>query len=497
MSGLDKDRFHRAARDGFLDLLRDATRKDCNAPDEDGMTPTLWAAYYGNLDALRLIVGRGGDPDKCDNFGNTALHWAAANGHMNCVSFLVNFGVSLWSLDNDFHTASNVAAMNQRDEIIRYLDDVVARQSALNKKLVQKLKEKAVIDAEKRIKMYQKLQRKAAKRAEKEEKEIEKQRRKLYGSEFQLNGLISKASSLTISSLKRECKITYASPKYSDIISNGAGTTKKGLGAVSKRIQQKKQNVVMTAADFKVRETEMNGKRSIRSLSGLLRDSEVLYVPKYDTQSTTSGGNNQRRHMKDVFDNKSELSRAISEPDFLHATDSGFGDDVPPMEPSGSIFERPGFGSVAFRNSMSGTLMSLPSTSTEENDDECDDDLDSIRASEKDSDLQNDSVEDSIGSAGSLAQRNNHVPWDDDEGHFDDEGIDSTPLVVFLVAHGLVEYTAAFTKEKIDLEALMLLTEEDLKDLGLPLGPRRKLAKAIEDRKMAMVTPGDLLDSKL
>ncbi|XP_015904629.1 pre-mRNA splicing regulator USH1G isoform X2 [Parasteatoda tepidariorum] len=417
---------------------------------------------------------------------------------MNCVSFLVNFGVSLWALDNDFHTASNVAAMNQRDEIIRYLDDVVARQSALNKKLVQKLKEKSVIDTEKRIKQYQKLQRKAAKRAEKEEKEIEKQRRKLYGSEFQLNGIISKASSLTLATLKRDCKITYASPKYSDIISNGAGTTKKGLGAVSKRIQQKKQHVVMTAADFKVRETELNGKRSIRSLSGLLRDSEVLYVPKYDTQSTTSGGNNHRRHMKDVFDTKSELSRAISEPDFLHTTDSGFGDDVSPLETAGSIFERPGFGSVAFRNSMSGTLMSLPSTSTEENDDESDDDIDSMRASEKDSDVQNGSVEDSIGSAGSLAQRNNHPPWEDDEGHFDDEeGLDATPLVVFLVAHGLMEYTAALAKEKIDLEALMLLTEEDLKDLGLPLGPRRKLAKAIEDRKMAIVTPGDLMDSKL
>ena len=47
----------RAARDGYLDALREATRKDCNAKDEDGMTPTLWAAFEGNLDALRLLVG--------------------------------------------------------------------------------------------------------------------------------------------------------------------------------------------------------------------------------------------------------------------------------------------------------------------------------------------------------------------------------------------------------------------------------------------------------
>ncbi len=53
------DRYHRAARDGYLDVLKEATRKELNAPDEDGMTPTLWAAYHGNLEALRLIVGRG------------------------------------------------------------------------------------------------------------------------------------------------------------------------------------------------------------------------------------------------------------------------------------------------------------------------------------------------------------------------------------------------------------------------------------------------------
>ena len=61
--------------------------------------PSRWSAFEGNLDALRLLVGRGGDPERCDNFGNTALHLAAARGHMNCVTFLVNFGVNMHSLD--------------------------------------------------------------------------------------------------------------------------------------------------------------------------------------------------------------------------------------------------------------------------------------------------------------------------------------------------------------------------------------------------------------
>ena len=59
VDGSMSDVFHRAAKDGYLDLLREATRRDCNKQDEDGMTPTLWAAYYGNLEALRMIVGRG------------------------------------------------------------------------------------------------------------------------------------------------------------------------------------------------------------------------------------------------------------------------------------------------------------------------------------------------------------------------------------------------------------------------------------------------------
>ena len=51
--------FFRAAKDGLLDVLKEATRKETNSKDVDSMSPTLWAAFEGRLDALRLLVGRG------------------------------------------------------------------------------------------------------------------------------------------------------------------------------------------------------------------------------------------------------------------------------------------------------------------------------------------------------------------------------------------------------------------------------------------------------
>lgn len=51
--------YYRAAKDGLLEVLKEATRKDANAKDGDSMTPVLWAAFEGHLDALRLLCGRG------------------------------------------------------------------------------------------------------------------------------------------------------------------------------------------------------------------------------------------------------------------------------------------------------------------------------------------------------------------------------------------------------------------------------------------------------
>ena len=52
-------------------------------------------------------------------------------------------------------------------------------------------------------------------------------------------------------------------------------------------------------------------------------------------------------------------------------------------------------------------------------------------------------------------------------------------LIQWLGGHDLGKYHEAFVTNEIDLSTLPLLTEEDLIELGLPLGARRKLQAAI------------------
>ena len=45
---------------------------------------------------------------------------------------------------------------------------------------------------------------------------------------------------------------------------------------------------------------------------------------------------------------------------------------------------------------------------------------------------------------------------------------------------GIGKYANAFAENEIDLDAARYLSDDDLKELGLPMGPRRKFAAAIE-----------------
>ncbi|KAK9406913.1 Usher syndrome type-1G protein [Crotalus adamanteus] len=467
------DQYHRAARDGYLDLLKEATKKDLNSPDEDGMTPTLWAAYHGNLDALRLIVSRGGDPDKCDIWGNTPLHLAAANGHMNCLSFLVSFGANIWCLDNDYHTPLDMAAMKGHMECVRYLDSIAAKQSSLNPKLVSKLKDKAFKDAEKRIKDCVKMQKKHHERMEKRYKKEMSDRSDTMS--------FSSYSSSTLSRRLPHMSMMNSLP-YSQATIQG---TAKGKTKIQKKLEKKKQ----VDGTFKIYE---DGRKSVRSLSGLQLGNDVMFVKQGTYISPKEW---TRRNVRDMFlSDEDTVSRAISDPglhmDSTHSevsTDSGHD----------SLFNRPGLGTMVFRrNYVSSGLFGIGQSESsilgEGNIDRM-----SVKLHSR---LQcSPSLNDSIGSANSLQERNlEDLPWDEVElGLDDDIEPDTSPLETFLASLNMFEFISIFKKEKIDLEALMLCSDNDLKSINIPLGPRKKILDAVQRRKETLDKPDVIEDTDL
>ncbi|XP_016986146.1 Usher syndrome type-1G protein homolog [Drosophila rhopaloa] len=514
---MSSDRFHKAAKDGLLDVLAAATRKDTNAKDSDSMTPVMWAAFEGRLDALRLLCGRGGDPDKCDQFGNTALHLASAKGHLHCVDFLVKFGVNIYALDIDKHSAKDLAAINGRDEILRYLDVAFTNFEANDKKKSKALKEVAEKNCEKRVREYMKRQQ---------------QRQDSDFSDLSPPTGTSKSSNM-LSTLKQKIWSSQGNlnkpprdppphlgpTKFSDLVgsgssSSGGSTIASRAGTVQKRPSQVQKQHSSTCphskssgdsdGGFKVRELEPDGKRTITSLTGLQRDSEVMYVGTFSSNEESVG---KRGKISDVFecleadetdhnDNRSgyssALARSFSQPDILGEGQltQELSEEVTLQRPVG-LFDRPTMlGSIAFRRSVTAALSQLQlhtdtsSTSTMRNAGQP-----KPRSANGKGRLYLNLSDDTDSEGGG------HDIYSEDED--DDREAAGSALQRFLAVWALEEYLPVFQKQEIDLETLMLLTESDLKSLGLPLGPFRKLTFAIQERRNALANPGPLVDSRL
>lgn len=447
----------------MLEVLKETTKRDCNIRDEQGMTPTLYAAFYGNLDALRLLCGRGGNPDKSDLFGNTALHLAAAQGHKHIVTFLVNFGANIYATDIDGRTPQELAGVNGRDEILRFIDGVQAKLEATDKKRVKAMQDKAKESAKKRVKNFNK-------QMAKQEHLNEKQERRKYKDNrpSMISTLRSKIIGGSMSNLLND-NPTERRNTYSAIISGGSVTGRGNMSTVQRRILANKNNRLGQVDDeFKVSGME-DGKFTVNSLKGIRRDSEVLYG------GTLEGSSLKERGRLDGIFNEAEsvnnvitpppgrLIRSQSQPDFLQEMRNNADDK---MQDSASIFIRPGIGSIVIRKSITQNTFGRYGNNEES----------------------------SIGSGESCGPR--HLTDDElsDTGSSEDENPNGA-LERFLTAFGLSEYLPRFLEEKIDLDTLMLLEESDIKSLNLPIGPYRNLIVAINERKGALENPGEVRDT--
>lgn len=162
-------------------------------------------------------------------------------------------------------------------------------------------------------------------------------------------------------------QITANGTKFSALV----GGTIAGRGAVERKANaiKAKQNSLLQA-DFKVGEIEKeSGKRSVRSLQGVRRDSEVIYVGTF----SANGDIGKRGKIADVFevDDNEEvddnqvggeignnkkivngtygtMARSFSQPDLLDGNNDEASEEVILQRPSG-LFDRPMLGSLAFR----------------------------------------------------------------------------------------------------------------------------------------------------
>ncbi|XP_034465075.1 SEC23-interacting protein [Hippoglossus hippoglossus] len=84
--------------------------------------------------------------------------------------------------------------------------------------------------------------------------------------------------------------------------------------------------------------------------------------------------------------------------------------------------------------------------------------------------------------AAPVTQESNAVapPAVEEEAKEDEEECED--LSTMLENLGLSDYMGTFDEEKIDSESFLMCTVEDLKEMGIPLGPRKKIAKFVKER---------------
>ncbi|XP_008158137.2 ankyrin repeat and SAM domain-containing protein 4B [Eptesicus fuscus] len=404
-------RYHQAASDSYLELLKEATRRDLNLSDEDGMTPTLLAAYHGNLEALEIICSRGGDPDRCDIWGNTPLHYAASNGHAHCVSFLINFGANIFALDNDFQSPLDAAAGREQNECVALLDTAATAQNIMNPKKVARLKEQAQKNARRQVRECERLQQK-------------------HQNKMARTYTKQEAGTLSRSSLP-------------DASAPGM------FGSLSKGIK----------GTFKIQFRKNKGA----------------------AEQGGQGCPNGQRNVMQVFSEEEEDTFSGESREKLSAEDS--------CAQHESILSRPGLGNIVFKRNR----MVSP-------EDMSDDKRElgfkvSSELFQRQGAAQPEEAE--AGEEGDENSWEDALPWDEDVVEWEEDVVDATPLEVFLQSHHLEQFLPFFMREQIDLEALLLCSDEDLQSIQMQLGPRKKVLNAINRRKQVLQQPGPLVDTSL
>lgn len=355
---------------------------------------------------------------------------------MHILSFLVNFGANIFALDNEFHTAMDVAASQDRMDCVRFLDAAASQQTNQNAKKVAMQKKEAVKEAEKRVKLCEKVKKKHQSRMDKLQRGGS-----IMGPDAEANGAAMFSNGGTVTSTNEQFSKLIAAEKSGSLSARVKGTLQRKLGK--------------------------KDKGTVQSSGG---DGNVIFL-KQET------GASEKPEFLDVFHEQDEILENDVTEDF-----EGDVDEEELGQSKQSIFNRPGLGGLIFLKKMGMESEDMPRANIEN--------LGYL--------VQNELCVEEEDAVGFEEMGDTDLPWhQEDLGLDDDEDDDSSPLDVFLSAISLPEFALAFSKEHLDMEALMLCTDEDLKGIRIQLGPRKKILEAVARRRHTLESPGIIKDSSL
>jgi uncharacterized protein len=115
---------HALARSGAADRLQARLKEDptlANAADDDGETPLMHAAKYGQVQAVRVLLAAGARSEVKCRGGGTALMMASAFGYADVTKTLLQAGAPVDAADENGVTALHFAVREGHASVVRLL----------------------------------------------------------------------------------------------------------------------------------------------------------------------------------------------------------------------------------------------------------------------------------------------------------------------------------------------------------------------------------------
>ncbi|GAQ42408.1 hypothetical protein TRIVIDRAFT_229138 [Aspergillus niger] len=120
-------KIHLVAYGGLAPMIAKyiSSGNDMNARDSDGMTPLAYAAKYGHLEVVKLLLdSRSSFPDPADQYGKTPLLIAAFRGHGEIARLLIQHGANPHAKDDSGCSALCGAAETGDIELMQFFIDL-------------------------------------------------------------------------------------------------------------------------------------------------------------------------------------------------------------------------------------------------------------------------------------------------------------------------------------------------------------------------------------